>query len=65
MDTVLWGGLAFLVAVGIAFLAMGKVDKSSLADRHKRVINFFILGALVALTFAVFQWHSATYMANY
>jgi hypothetical protein len=64
MDTVLWGGFAFLIAVGGMFLAMGKIERSSLQDRNKRLLNYALLAGIAILAIVVFRWHSASWMAD-
>ena len=63
MDTVLWGGLVFLLAVGGMFLAMRRIDHSSMPDRRKRLLNYALLAGIAILAIIIFRWHSATYMA--
>ncbi|MDB2325222.1 diguanylate cyclase [Alphaproteobacteria bacterium] len=63
MDTVLWGGLAFLLAVGAMFLAMGRIDRSQLPDRTRRLVNYALLAGIVILAIVIFQWHSNSYLA--
>lgn len=62
MDTVLIGGIGFLILAGIIFLLIKKVDNSSMDDRNKRILNYVILGTLVLVTIAIFKWHSSTYL---
>ena len=63
MDTVLWGGLAFLIAAGAVFFISGKLDTIEMADRHRRLINYALLGGLAVAAILIFRWHSATYLA--
>jgi hypothetical protein len=63
MDTVLWGGFLFLIAVGGMFLAMGRIDRSDLPDRKKRLLNYALMAGITALAFLIFRWHSASWMA--
>ena len=62
MDTVLIGGIGFLILAGISFLLIRKVDNSSMTDKHKRLFNYTILGMLILVTIAIFKWHSSTYL---
>ena len=62
MDTVLIGGIGFLILAGIVFLLIKKVDNSSMNDKNKRILNYVILGTLVLVTIAIFKWHSSTYL---
>ena len=39
MDTVLIGGIGFLILAGISFLLIRKVDNSSMTDKNKRLFN--------------------------
>ena len=63
MDTVLWVGLVFLLAVGGIFLAMRKIDRSAMPDRRKSLLNYALLAGIANLAIVIFRWHSATYMA--
>ena len=63
MDTVLWGGLAFLLAAGVVFFISNKLDKVEMADRHRRLINYALLAGLAVMAILIFRWHSASYMA--
>ena len=62
MDTVLIGGIGFLILAGIVFLLIRKVDNSSMNDKGKRILNYVILGSLILVTIAIFKWHSSTYL---
>jgi ribose/xylose/arabinose/galactoside ABC-type transport system permease subunit len=62
MDTVLIGGIGFLILAGISFLLIRKVDNSSMTDKNKRLFNYIILGMLILVTIAIFKWHSSTYL---
>ena len=62
MDTVLFGGLGFLILTGICFFLIRLVDNSSINNRKKRLLNYLILGLLVIITILIFKWHSATYL---
>ena len=62
MDTVLIGGIGFLILVGIVFLLIKKVDNSSMNDKGKRILNYVILGTLILVTIVIFKWHSSAYL---
>ena len=64
MDTVLIGGIGFLILAGIVFLLIKKVDNSSINDKGKRILNYVILGTLILVTIAIFKWHSSTYLVT-
>jgi hypothetical protein len=64
MDTVLIGGIGFLILAGIVFLLIKKVDNSSMNDKGKRILNYVILGTLILVTIAIFKWHSSTYLVT-
>ena len=64
MDTVIFGGLGFLILCGISFLTMAFIDKSSLKDRNKRLFNYVVLGTLIIATILIFRWHSGTYLIS-
>ena len=64
MDTVLIGGIGFLILVGLCFLTIKKIDNSSINDRNKRMLNYLVLGLLVIITILIFKWHSSTYLIS-
>jgi len=64
MDTVLIGGIGFLILAGIVFLLIKKVDNSSMNNKNKRILNYVILGTLILVTIAIFKWHSSTYLVT-
>lgn len=64
MDTVLFGGLGFLLLCGICFLTIRFIDRSSLKDRNKRLFNYVVLGTLIIATILIFRWHSGTYLIS-
>ena len=62
MDTVLIGGIGFLILAGIVFLLIKKVDSSSMNNKSKRIFNYIILSGLILSTIVIFKWHSSTYL---
>ena len=64
VDTVLWGGLVFLLAVGGMFLAMNRIDRSPMPDRKNRLLNYALLAGIAILAVVIFRWHSVTCMAT-
>ena len=62
MDTVLFGGLGFLILVGISFLIISKIDNSDLTETKKRTLNYVVISILIIVTILVFKWHSTTYL---
>jgi len=62
MDTVLVGGFGFLILVGIYFVLIHFIDKSSIKNRYRRLLNFLILGLLVMATIIIFKWNSETFI---
>ena len=60
MDTVLIGGVGFLILVGISFLIMKKIDNSNLNETNKKVLNYGVIIFLIIATIMVFKWHSST-----
>lgn len=62
MDTVLIGGIGFLILAGIVFLLIKKVDNSSMNNKSKRIFNYVILSGLILITIVIFKWHSSTYL---
>ena len=65
MDTVFVGGFGFLLATGAILLIVGRIGKSDMPERHKRLLTYLLIGGLIALTFGVFHWHSSVYLATY
>ena len=63
MDTVLVGGGVFLLAAGAIFLAIDRIGKSDMADRHKRLLTYALMLGLIVLTIGIFHWHRAVYLA--
>ena len=64
MDTVLFGGLGFLILVGISFLIISKIDNSDLTETKKRTLNNVVISILIIITILVFKWHSTTYLVS-
>ena len=65
MDTVLIGGVGFLILVGISFLIMRKIDNSNLNETNKKVLNYGVIILLIIATILVFKWHSSTYLISH
>ena len=65
MDTVLIGGVGFLILVGISFLIMKKIDNSNLNETNKKVLNYGVIIFLIIATILVFKWHSSTYLITH
>ncbi len=65
MDTVLIGGVGFLILVGISFLIMKKIDNSNLNETNKKVLNYGVIIFLIIATIVVFKWHSSTYLISH
>ena len=63
MDTVLVGGFGFLLVGGLIFLTIERIGKSDMAEKSKRLLTYALLGGLIALTFGIFHWHRAVYLA--
>ena len=64
MDTVLFGGLGFLILVGVSFLIISKIDNSDLTETKKRTLNYVVISILIIITILVFKWHSTTYLVS-
>ena len=62
MDTVLFGGIGFLILVGVSFLIINKIDNSDLTETKKRTLNYVVISILIIVTILVFKWHSSTYL---
>ena len=65
MDTVLIGGVGFLILVGISFLIMRKIDNSNLNETTKKALNYGVIIFLIIATILVFKWHSSTYLISH
>ena len=65
MDTVLIGGVGFLILVGISFLIMKKIDNSNLNETTKKALNYGVIIFLIIATILVFKWHSSTYLISH
>ena len=65
MDTVLIGGVGFLILVGISFLIMRKIDNSNLNETNKKVLNYGVIIFLIIVTIFIFKWHSSTYLVSH
>lgn len=65
MDTVLIGGVGFLILVGISFLIMRKIDNSNLNETNKKALNYGVIIFLIIATILVFKWHSSTYLISH
>ncbi len=64
MNTVLWGGLVFLLAVGGMFLAMTSIDQPAMPDHEKRLLSYIVLAGIAIPAIVIFRWDSVTYMAK-
>ena len=64
MDTVLIGGLGFLLTAAVVFLVIKHLGKSSLPETQKRLLTYLCFGVLVILTVVIFDWHSSNYLAE-
>ena len=60
MDTVLLVGLVVLLAIGGIFLAMGRIDRSTMPDRRRRLLNYTLVAGIAILAIVIFRRHSAT-----
>ena len=63
MDTVLWVGLVFLLAVVGMLLTEGRIDRSTMPDRRQRLLNYTLPAGIAIHAIIIFRRHSATYMA--
>ena len=64
-DTVLMGGLAFLVSGGIIWVLLNKVSASDWSERNKRIATYALITCLIAVAILVIDWHSTNYKASY
>ena len=64
-DTVLMGGLLFLVSGAIIWFLLNKVNSSQWPMRSKRLATYALLAVLIAVAIFVIYWHSSNYKANY
>ena len=64
-DTVLVGGAGFLLAGGVIWLLLQRISSSSMTERSKRMLNYLLMGILVAVAIYIIDWHSSNYKDNY
>ena len=64
-DTVLVGGAGFLLAGGFIWLLLQRISSSSMTERSKRMLNYLLMGILVAVAIYIIDWHSSNYKDNY
>ena len=64
-DTVLVGGAGFLLAGGFIWLLLKRISSSSMTERSKRMLNYLLMGILVAVAIYIIDWHSSNYKDNY
>ena len=64
-DTVLIGGLGFLLAVGLVWLLLRAVEKRDWAPRNKRLVHYGLIAALAVLAILIMRWHAAEYQAGF
>ena len=64
-DTVLLGGLGFLLAAGIGWFLLEKLQNSKLPVRTKRLGTYALVGAIIIVAIYVIDWHSSNYKAAY
>ena len=64
-DTVLIGGAGFLLAGGVIWLLLQKISSSSMTERSKRMLNYLLMGILVAVAIYIIDWHSNNYKDKY
>lgn len=64
-DTVLVGGAGFLLAGGVIWLLLQRISSSSMTERSKRMLNYLLMGILVAVAIYIIDWHSGNYKDKY
>ena len=64
-DTVLVGGVGFLLAGGVIWLLLQRISSSSMTERSKRMLNYLLMGILVAVAIYIIDWHSSNYKDKY
>ena len=64
-DTVLLGGLGFLLAGGVVWFLLERLQSSQLSERTKRVGTYGLVGLIIVIAILVIDWHSSSYKADY
>lgn len=64
-DTVLVGGLGFLLAAGLVWLLVRAMEKKDWPARNKRLVYYLLFAGLGVLAILIMRWHAAEYQANY
>ena len=64
-DTVLIGGLGFLLAGGLVWLILRFVERQDWPARNKRLVQYALFGGLAVLAILIMRWHAAEYQASY
>jgi nitrate reductase gamma subunit len=64
-DTVLVGGAGFLLSGGVIWLLLRRISSSSMTERSKRMLNYLLMGILVAVAIYIIDWHSSNYKDKY
>jgi hypothetical protein len=64
-DTVLIGGLGFLLAGGLVWLILRHVEKQDWPARNKRLVHYALFAGLAVLAILIMRWHAAEYQAGY
>ena len=64
-DTVLIGGLGFLLAGGLVWLILRFVEKQDWPARNKRLVQYALFAGLAVLAILIMRWHAAEYQASY
>lgn len=64
-DTVLLGGLGFLLAGGVVWFLLERLQSSQLSQRTKRIGTYGLVGLIIVIAIWVIDWHSSSYKADY
>ena len=63
-DTVLLGGLGFLIVGGVIWFLHEQVEKSGWSTSRKRVANYVLMGLLAGFAIYIIDWHASSYKAE-
>ena len=64
-DTVLLGGLGFLLFGGVAWFLWDRLQQSNWSVRAKRLGTYALVGSIIIVAILIIDWHSSNYKAGY
>ena len=63
-DTVLLGGIGFLLAGGVIWYLHERMEKSSWPTSRKRLGTYALMAILAGLAIYIIDWHASSYKAE-